>query len=350
MSTKAIFLGCITCLLAACQAQPTKYPPSAFVQAVPVSEPAPPAPALPAAPPVQPTPAPSTSETPKPPPSTASTPRTASRVARSAASPLQAVQGANKASVRAAESADYFNAIAQYAYEPGTLYQVYAAPLFITDIVLEPGEKLVTQPAAGDVVRWILAVGKSIQDGTEQTHVYIKPTRAGLRTNLAINTNRRSYLLELQSDETTYMAAVKWHYPQDELQRLQIQAAEADQQQRTSAPVVSLDALNFNYTIHVLNGTPAWKPTQVFDDGRRTFVRFPPAMRVREAPALFVLRDKETQLVNYRVKGEFYVIDRLFEEAELRLGQQNQEIVRIVRAGSKPPAPTAKGVRHVPRH
>jgi type IV secretion system protein TrbE len=88
---------------------------------------------------------------------------------------------------------------------------------------------------------------------------------------------------------------------------------------------------NFNYSIQVIQGHPAWTPLQAFDDGRRTFVRFPPAMLVREAPALFVLRDKETQLVNYRVKGDTYVIDRLVDSAELRVGQQDQEIVRIVR-------------------
>jgi type IV secretion system protein VirB9 len=60
-------------------------------------------------------------------------------------------------------------------------------------------------------------------------------------------------------------------------------------------------------------------------------------MLVREAPALFVLRNKETQLVNYRVKNDFYVVDRLLDSAELRVGQQDQEIVRISRmpAGRK---------------
>jgi type IV secretion system protein VirB9 len=61
-------------------------------------------------------------------------------------------------------------------------------------------------------------------------------------------------------------------------------------------------------------------------------------MTVREAPALFVLRDKETQLVNYRVKGDTYVIDRLIDAAELRVGQQEQEIVRILRGSPPPPA------------
>jgi type IV secretion system protein VirB9 len=92
---------------------------------------------------------------------------------------------------------------------------------------------------------------------------------------------------------------------------------------------VGLSHLNFNYAIQVTEGHPLWTPTQVFDDGRRTFVRFPPAMLVREAPALFVLRDKDTQLVNYRMKNDFYVIDRLIDSAELRVGMG--EIVRVYR-------------------
>jgi P-type conjugative transfer protein TrbG len=127
------------------------------------------------------------------------------------------------------------------------------------------------------------------------------------------------------------MAAVVWRYPEDELARWQTQASELAAEQKSTAPVVGIDALHFNYSIQVIQGHPAWTPLQAFDDGRRTFVRFPPAMLVREAPALFVLRDKETQLVNYRVKGDTYVIDRLVDSAELRVGQQDQEIVRVVR-------------------
>jgi type IV secretion system protein VirB9 len=140
------------------------------------------------------------------------------------------------------------------------------------------------------------------------------------------------------------MAAVVWRYPEDELARLSAQASELAEQQKVSAPVVSLDALNFQYTIQVIKGAPAWTPVQAFDDGRRTFVRFPPAMLVREAPALFVLRDKEIQLVNYRVKGDTYVIDRLIDSAELRVGQQDQEIVRILRGIVPPPQPTSRPI------
>jgi type IV secretion system protein VirB9 len=245
--------------------------------------------------------------------------------------PQQVALDANHKASQAPDRSDYFNAIVQYSYETGTLYQVFAAPMRITDIALEPGEKILGQPASGDVVRWLLALGKSMDHGVEQWHVYLKPTRPELETNLAINTDRRSYLLELHSYADTYMAAVVWHYPEDELARMRAQAADLAASEKSASPVVGIDALNFGYAIEVVQGTPAWTPLQAFDDGRRTFVRFPAAMRVEEAPALFVLRDKETQLVNYRVKGDTYVIDRLIDAAELRVGQQNQEIVRIVR-------------------
>jgi P-type conjugative transfer protein TrbG len=254
----------------------------------------------------------------------------------------QVAADANLKASQTPDRSDYFNAIVQYAYEPGTLYQVYAEPLRITDIALEPGEKILGQPASGDVVRWLLALGKSMDHGAERWHVYLKPTRPDLETNLAINTDRRSYLLELHSYADTYMAAIVWHYPEDDLARLQEQASELAGQEKTSAPVTNLESLNFGYAIEVTKGKPSWTPLQAFDDGRRTFIRFPAAMVLREAPALFVLRDSQTQLVNYRVKNDTYVVDRLVDSAELRVGQKDQEIVRIVR--SAPEArPTALG-------
>ena len=47
-----------------------------------------------------------------------------------------------------------------------------------------------------------------------------------------------------------------------------------------------LDALNFGYVVKVAKGRPGWAPVQVFDDGRKTFIRFPPAMLNRVVPEL----------------------------------------------------------------
>jgi type IV secretion system protein VirB9 len=178
-----------------------------------------------------------------------------------------------------------------------------------------------------------MGVGRSGADVGEQQHLYIKPTRPGLTTTMAINTDRRTYYLELHSFDETYMAAVRWRYPQDEIARVESAAASEDALARaTTATNLNLEAINFSYRVTVEKGKPLWTPAQVFDDGRKTFIRFPAAMLNREAPALFVLSStNETQLVNYRVKNDYYVVDRLIDRAELRVGQKDQEIVRIAR-------------------
>jgi type IV secretory pathway VirB9-like protein len=88
--------------------------------------------------------------------------------------------------------------------------------------------------------------------------------------------------------------------------------------------------LSFGYTIS--GNMPAWRPLRAFDDGRQTFIEFPASLGVGEAPPLFVLGPKKAaELVNYRVKGRFYIVDRLFGAAELRLGTKHQDVVRITR-------------------
>jgi P-type conjugative transfer protein TrbG len=315
--------------LSACGA--SRPPSTSYVRAQAVAD-APLAPTAPAEPSAPPAPMPGQMK-PMPPP--ARNPGTSAK--RAAAPPQQVVSEANRRAAQVPDQSGYFNSIVQYSFEPGVLYQLFAAPMRITDIALQPGEHIVGQPACGDTVRWVIAEGKSLEAGVEQWHVYLKPTRPALETNLAINTDRHSYMLELHSYEETYMAVVTWRFPQEEQAKLQGEAAALAGQQKDSSPVVGLNSLNFNYAIQVVQGKPVWTPVQVFDDGRRTFVRFPQTMLVREAPALFVLSGKETQLVNYRMKNDFYVIDRLIDSAELRVGGSDaEEIVRVFRSGGRP--------------
>lgn len=247
--------------------------------------------------------------------------------------PSDVIDDANRAATASPDREGYFNAIMTYDYAEGALFQVYSAPLRLTTIQLQPGEKIVGKPAAGDTIRWVMGVGRSGNDRAEQQLLYIKPTRAGLQTTMVITTDRRTYYLDLRSFDETYMAAVRWRYAQDEIAQAESAAAREDAlAAATTATNVNIEAINFSYRINVEKGKPVWTPTQVFDDGRKTFIRFPAAMLVREAPALFVLSTaNETQLVNYRVKNDYFVVDRLIDRAELRVGQKDQEIVRIAR-------------------
>lgn len=241
------------------------------------------------------------------------------------------VAAANKASLREPSRGGYIHAVQVYPFSDGVVYRLYAAPERISDIALQPGETVISV-AAGDTVRWTVGDTTSGSGETKRTHILAKPFSAGLSTNLVITTDRRVYRLQLTSTAATAMAAVSWTYPQDELLALQRQrdAAEAG---RPIASGIDVDRLNFDYRIS--GDKPDWLPLRAFDDGRQTWIEFPAHIAVGEAPPLFVLGDKgEAELVNYRVSGRFYIVDRLFGAAELRLGGKKQKIVRVTRGGS----------------
>ncbi|MGV7120796.1 P-type conjugative transfer protein TrbG [Sphingopyxis sp. 550A] len=243
-----------------------------------------------------------------------------------AAQPTAKVAAANKAALREPSSAGFVRAVQIYPYSEGALYRLYAAPERITDIVLQPGETI-TSVAAGDTVRWTVGDTTSGSGASQRTHIFVKPFSAGLRTNLVITTDKRVYHIELASRATDAMTALSWTYPQDELialRRQQDAAAAAE----PIASGLAIERLNFNYGIS--GDKPAWRPVRAFDDGRQTFIEFRPSIAVGEAPPLFVIGDDgEAQLVNYRMAGRYYVVDRLFGAAELRLGGKKQKVVRI---------------------
>lgn len=226
----------------------------------------------------------------------------------------------------------FINAIQIYPYTPGALYQVYTAVGQITDIALQPGEQLVGAGpvAAGDTVRWIIGDTESGAGNARQVHILVKPTRADIMTNLVINTDRRTYHLELRATTKTYMASVSWQYSQDQLIALRRQNAEAQAAQPVASNV-DISKLNFRYRIEGDNAP--WTPTRVFDDGKKVYIEFPTGIGQGEMPPLFVIgMGGNTELVNYRARQNYYVVDRLFAAAELRLGDKDSERrVRIVR-------------------
>ncbi|MDH6234823.1 P-type conjugative transfer protein TrbG [Mesorhizobium soli] len=232
----------------------------------------------------------------------------------------------------------FINSMQVYSFTQGALYQVYTAVGQITDIALQPGEQLVGSGpvAAGDTVRWIIGDTESGSGATKQIHILVKPTRPELTTNLVINTDLRTYHMELRSTEKTYMASVSWQYPQDQLIALRRQNAQAEAMQPISTGV-DLANVNFRYAI---NGDRApWRPLRAFDDGRQVFIEFPRGIGQGEMPPLFIVgpEGKTSELVNYRVRGHHMIVDRLFAAAELRFGSgDRQKRIRIVRTDGRP--------------
>jgi P-type conjugative transfer protein TrbG len=227
----------------------------------------------------------------------------------------------------------FVNAMQLYPWSEGALYQVYAAPGHVTDITLQPGETLAGAGpvAAGDTARWIIGDTVSGAGDVQRVHILAKPIRPDLVTNLVINTNRRTYHIELRATAATYMASVSWSYPQDELIALRRQNADIVAKAPIAADV-NLAALNFGYSIE--GDSPTWRPVRAFDDGRQAYIEFPRSIAQDEMPPVFILGENgSTELVNYRVQDRFMVLERLFSTAELRLGDRKTEKrVRVVRS------------------
>ena len=251
--------------------------------------------------------------------------------------PRQRVDLANAAARVQPSRAGYVNAVQVFPFAEGALYQVYAAPGQVTDIALQEGEQLVGSGpvAAGDTVRWIIGDTESGAANAKRVHILVKPTRPDVITNLVINTDRRTYHMELRSTEKTYMASVSWIYPQDQLIALRRQNAAAE----TAIPVdtgLDIGHLRFRYTIEGDN--PPWRPLHAFDDGRKVYIEFPHGIAQGEMPPLFIIgpEGKTSELVNYRVRSNHMIVDRLFAAAELRLGAGGSERrVRIVRTDGR---------------
>lgn len=243
--------------------------------------------------------------------------------------PVNRVETANSAARVEPRKRGYFNAAQIYAYSPGALYQVYAAPGQITDIALEEGELLTGSGpiAAGDTVRWVVGDTESGSGETRRVHILVKPTRASIETNLVVNTDRRTYLIELRSRERPCMPSVAWYYPEsvrDRSRSVALRPVLPDLAQRISRYAIEGDS-------------PPWRPLAAYDDGQKVYVEFPKGIVQGEMPPLFVIGpDGKSELVNYRAYGNVLIVDRLFAAAELRLGGEHQQKVRIVRTDGRP--------------
>lgn len=234
--------------------------------------------------------------------------------------PVEVLASANSAARQSPTRESFAQARHVYAYEPGALYEVYAHPNYVSTILLEPGETL-GDIAAGDTSRWLVTEAQSETEGEARTIVLVKPNTTGLRTNIVLITDRRTYLIEaLSQSSAAYSAQVAWSYPEAE----------------ANAHAAPTDNLNFNYRIRTTQGTrPVWSPQRVVDDGRRTWIEFSPDVVAADLPPLFVVTGEGAELVNYRTlsgpSGPRYLVDRIFAVGELRLGARSPTIVRIER-------------------
>lgn len=215
---------------------------------------------------------------------------------------------------------------------------IVCAVLQVCDVALQPGE-LVNSIHLGDTARWTVEPAITGSGPNEVQHLIIKPMDVGLETSLIVTTNRRTYHLRLRSHRTEYMPSVAFTYPEDALAKWDaIQRRETEHREANTIPATGeyLGNLSFDYD---LSGSAPWKPVRVYNDGQKTIIEMPRAMTQTEAPTLLVVRrdgglfrEAETVMVNYRVQGQRYIVDTVFDRAILIAGVGNrQDRVTITR-------------------
>ena len=197
--------------------------------------------------------------------------------------------------------------------------------MYVTTVILQPGE-IVTGVHPGDPVRWTFVPSSSGTGNTEQMHVLIKPLMADVSTNLIINTDRRTYQLELVSSATNHIPSVSFTYPADTLADWKnfIEQKRADTRKNielASGYSISPEDLHLDYEIRGKDSL-RWKPVRVWDDGVKTYIQFRrgSVRRSVEAPVLVLFEHKREVLVNYRVAEDMYIVDKVFDTGALIVG------------------------------
>ena len=211
-----------------------------------------------------------------------------------------------------------------FNYSDTSLYDVFCKEGHISDIQLQPGEDLL-YVGGGDTVRWIMDKAQSGSGDAKQWHVLVKPLKNKIVTNFIITTDKHTYQICAKSTDF-FNPLIGWLYPAEEkMALLRSQAEEKKRDEDNISTKVSPEKLCFSYSIKSKNYS--WRPKMVFDDGLKTYIQMAEGMKGGEAPALFVKDDAGVNLVNYRVKDNFYIVDRLFNQAELRNGMKETVVI-----------------------
>lgn len=252
----------------------------------------------------------------------------------------KAVIDARKAALQEPVASSFVGAAAVHPYIQGAVYKVHTAPGALTTIALEPGEQI-HELAAGDTSRWLIQEASSGRGAGTRPLLFIKPLQPKLTNNLTIATSKRVYHLDLESHaKGQYQTEIAWRYadaiPSTSLtssRQDQAAAAAAASSSQNGQTSVAIGNLHFGYRIDSAGRyDPDWMPLRAFHDGVKTYIEFPANVTTR--PPLFVIKGKKPEIVNYRSQGNTYVVDRVLDVAELRLGDDRQALVRVTRTES----------------
>ena len=211
-----------------------------------------------------------------------------------------------------------------YAFKPDSLYEVHCRVGYITDIKLKPGEA-VSYSLVGDTSRWMF--DQTTVGGV--THIYIKPMAEGIQTNLIVNSPTRSYRFVISEGPEEYSPIIEFTFEDEERKAMYSKPVELSPKQKLFNEIYTTNGeIEGRPILKKLNRRYEMKkhgkldddmlPTEVFDDGTRTYLKMP-ASNKYDLPTLYLVDEgNKLTLVNYRVRDAYFVADRVFSKARLK--------------------------------
>jgi type IV secretion system protein VirB9 len=221
-----------------------------------------------------------------------------------------------------------------------------ATPLRVSSIELQAGEKILGEPQIGDSVRWVVTPISSGSGDSATPILVVKPKMTGLDTTMIVATDRRTYYLRLVSKPGDYVSRVAFIYPDDQPLQWKLFLAQQAKEHKDHVEAArisqtgndAVDKLYFDYTFKVKSGADSIRPVRVLDDGEKTYIEMPSVTAFQELPTLVIEGPEGNEMVNFRVKGTTFVVDRLFVKAALLLGVgKHQQLVEIERKDALTP-------------
>ncbi len=214
--------------------------------------------------------------------------------------------------------------IKTYIYNKDEIYIYTGHYRYQSSIIFEPGEEIVTI-TMGDTLGWQIV--------TNGNRLFLKPISPEASTNMTLLTTKRQYLFELYAEEAedirdeelTFIA--RFVYPQSQetgfIGEDTFRTYAADNNSSSSAndsplSILSLneEEINRNYSF---SGSATVAPLEIFDDGEFTYLEF--RDKNAQLPAIFkVHKDGSESLINFRILGNYIVIEQVSQQFTLRKG------------------------------
>lgn len=205
-------------------------------------------------------------------------------------------------------------------YESGGSNIIFVKPGFKTDILLPAGDKL-QRITCGDRQRFDI---KTYYDKSDlRWHVYVQPYQHDVTTNIIISTDRHTFQAKLETTELL-KPFVRWNVPDD------VYAGYKDR--NVVMDVENVKDLNFDYD-HNGKLSAAWAPLNVFDDKHwNTYLSFEKNILQRINPVILGKSEDGTMvIVPYEKRGDIIVMNKVYKEFDVRVGDHITNYVRTAR-------------------